>query len=915
MLVDFLHQREGFAEGLVIGGLFLQHGHAFAEGNVPRFSAAQVFLHEVAQLGQATAPVGVGVGLAEDAPQAVGREALPQSGGQRLGQAFQHLAHAEARGEQAADGVHRSSIAAVHADLGLLQGVAHGLGLVDMHVPFGGDVQLGQLQEGGGLVVFLQGIGLGLDPLGFGLKHALAVGGAQGVDLHLRPSHGPRLAFDSHRGDLLGLAVGVGPHQRGLGLLPGGVAPGFRLGQHVHLGDLGLVGLVDFPGVGLGLGLQALHLAAPPGVRDEPHRFRIVFGLQLLGGDLQPLDFRLFQFAGLVGGGDLALLFLQFAGQKALDIHAFAFLILGDEGDFAAAFLQLDGQVFPHPFHIQLGILGHQGDFAVPLLGLAGQIALNFRRLAFFHIGGDGDVLGNPGLFQSLGLLDFLLLHLPALFQQETLLLREHAGLLVGHLAFLPRGGESVFLVHFQGAQARFQALFPHGQAGFLGYLVPVLAPLFLVGGHGGDAVDFGRLPALFLGNQLDFAIFFRRLAGQVAGDGGQFFLPGLADQFDLAVLLGFFQGQVAGDVDQFFFPGLGDQFDLAGFFLQFQRQRLLHLGDFTAAGLFGEIQVAFGAQFFQILLVGDFLAVHPQALIEDVDLFFLELEGLFVGHLLVLRGPGECFRFFDLQHFQLRVQIPLADGHGGTLFGVVNRPAGVGGDFGDDFQPLGVENVVPAEMFLGGLFQGHDGHLFKHQAVGPEALGDVFLDGGGEDFPIFMELFEGPGGRIAAQGAHYLGFQQVAHLFGIEGFFPQRTAGLEHFSLGMAHMSVQFRHHVHPDIVLGQKGLFPRAADDELDGFQRNPGHLVKHGQHQRPASQAHFRAQQPGADKAHVGGGSLVDPDGEDVDDRDHDHKQDPHGYPGLVGDLGNLIEKVGHIPSFRGWRGAMLELKLKF
>ena len=186
---------------------------------------------------------------AEQAAYAVGGEALFQPLGERLRDSLQHLAKTEALGEQAADGVDRPTVAiaaaaAIHADLGVLQRIAHRLRLVDVDIALGLDMELGEFEESRRVVIFLQRVGLGLDARRLRLQQPLGVGGAQRVDLHFRATLGAGLALDTLGADLLRIALRLGPGHRRLGLFGGRLIARFRLGDHVHLRDfrLGFLG-------------------------------------------------------------------------------------------------------------------------------------------------------------------------------------------------------------------------------------------------------------------------------------------------------------------------------------------------------------------------------------------------------------------------------------------------------------------------------------------------------------------------------------------------------------------------------------------------------------------------------------------------------------------------------------------------
>ena len=287
--------------------------------------------------------------------------------------------------------------------------------------------------------------------------------------------------------------------------------------------------------------------------------------------------------------------------------------------------------------------------------------------------------------------------------------------------------------------------------------------------------------------------------------------------------------------------------------------------------GLRGERDIALGAQLLQRLFVLEFALLDRQALIEHERLLLAQLLGLLVGDLLVLAGARDRFLALDFQQFELGGEVLVADRDRGLLLGGVDLAPRFRGDLGDDLETLGVEHVVGAEIFLGRLLERDDGHFFKHQAVGGEAFADIVLDLAGEGIAVLVQLLERLGRGIAAQRADHLGFQQVAHLIGIEGLFAERAARGQHRLLGMTDMGIKFGVDVDADIVGGQHRLLARPADREFDRLERDPGDLVKDRQHDGALAQAYFRAEEAGADESHIGWGAFVYPNRDYVEDRD--------------------------------------------
>ena len=613
-----------------------------------------------------------------------------------------------------------------------------------------------------------------------------------------------------------------------------------------------------------------------------------MLGAFALRGRRQALDFGRLELAGLADKGDLTVALGLLAAEEALDIGALALALLADERDVAVEFLELGGQRAAHLGLLQLRILGDEGDLplavlllarqhaadlgALQLLGLgderdlavalllrAGERAADFRGLAALRFLDDGDVFLDLRRFERLLLADLLLLDLPASVEHVTLLLAQDARALVGNLLLLLGGGDRFVAIDIQDAEAGLEAAPAHRERGFLARHVALIARALFGRGDCSRARDLGLLPLALLGGEIDVLVALGALAREVAADFGDFRLARLVDQLDLAVLLRLLDRQTALDA------------------LLLERQLLLHLHDLAPLRFGGDGDVALGAQLLERLLVLELLLLDGEALVEHEGLLLAQLLGLLVGDLLVLAGARHRLLAFDLQEFELGGEVLLADRDRGLLLGGVHLAPRLRGDLGDDLETFGIEHVVGAEILLGRLLQRDDGHLLEHQAVGDEAFADALLDLAGKPIAVLMQLLERLGGGKAAQGADHLRFEQVAHLVGIERLFPERAAGGEDRRLGVADVRVKFSVHVDADVVGREDRLFARPADRELDRFQRDPGDLMKDRKHDGALAQAHFGAEEAGADEAHVGGRSLVDPDRDDVEDRDKDHRDD--------------------------------------
>ena len=81
-----------------------------------------------------------------------------------------------------------------------------------------------------------------------------------------------------------------------------------------------------------------------------------------------------------------------------------------------------------------------------------------------------------------------------------------------------------------------------------------------------------------------------------------------------------------------------------------------------------------------------------------------------------------------------------------------------------------------------------------------------------GEGVAVLVQLAQGLGGRVAAQRADDLGFQEVADLLGVEGAFTKAAGGGEQILLAAADVCVQLGHHVDPDLV-GREHRLTRAS------------------------------------------------------------------------------------------------------
>ena len=205
-----------------VAGMLAEPRDRLGERHFPRLLGAQMLLHQRIEVLVGLLQRAAVVRPAEQALDAVGAEPLAQPLGDRLRDAFEDLADAEALGEQAADGVHGAVAAAIHADLRLRQRAAHRLRLIDVNVALGLDPQFRQFEESRGVVVFLERFGLGFEAGRLGFQEPLRVGDAQRLDLHLGAPARAGLALDAIGADLLRLGRGAGADQ---GRLAPPVAP------------------------------------------------------------------------------------------------------------------------------------------------------------------------------------------------------------------------------------------------------------------------------------------------------------------------------------------------------------------------------------------------------------------------------------------------------------------------------------------------------------------------------------------------------------------------------------------------------------------------------------------------------------------------------------------------------------------
>ena len=405
---------------------------------------------------------------------------------------------------------------------------------------------------------------------------------------------------------------------------------------------------------------------------------------------------------------------------------------------------------------------------------------------------------------------------------------------------------------------------------------------------HRGDPLDVGALAFSLPGREIDLAGLLGALAGEPARDLRELLLAGLPDELDPAVLLGLLEGEGAPHVGELLFARLLDEGDVAVPPAPFDGEVLLDVGRLAPPGLLDDREVAFGPHPLQILLVVDLLVLDRHALVQHVDLLLAHLEGLLVRDLPILLGAGERLLALDLEELELGVEVPLADRHRGPLLGVVHGAARVRGDLGDDLEPFGVEHVVGLEELPPRLLQGDDRDLFQDEAVRAEALGHVRPDLARERIAVLVQLVQGLGRGIAPERAHHLRFEEVADPLRVEGALAEAAGRGEEVLGRVPDVGVELRHHVDPDLVGGEDRLLARPAHHQLERFQRDPGDLVEHREHDGALAEGHLGAEKAGADESHVGRRPLVDPYREHVEDRDDHDGQHDEGDDGFHGSI---------------------------
>ncbi len=184
-----------------------------------------------------------------------------------------------------------------------------------MDVTFSLDPQPCQFEEGRGIVVLLERLGLRLESGCFGFELPLRVGDPQRLDFHFRPAAGSRLALDAFGADLLRFGRRAGARQRRLRFELGGGLAGLRLGDRVHAHHCGLALLVNSARFSGFAGHDNFDLAGAFGVGDHPHRFDDVLGLLALCGAGEPLGFGEFELAVFRGQRDFSVALGLLAGQ------------------------------------------------------------------------------------------------------------------------------------------------------------------------------------------------------------------------------------------------------------------------------------------------------------------------------------------------------------------------------------------------------------------------------------------------------------------------------------------------------------------------------------------------------------------------------------------------------------------------
>ena len=153
-----------------------------------------------------------------------------------------------------------------------------------------------------------------------------------------------------------------------------------------------------------------------------------------------------------------------------------------------------------------------------------------------FRFPDDLDVFLNLRALQRQRLVDLLFLDLPALLQNEALLLAQHTRLLVRDFLLLARLGERFLLLQLQDLEPGFERTLAHRHRRLLGGLVAQITRYFLVVDHGTLAIDVRLLAFLLLGDELDLFFFFRSFLGQRTGDLRNLLLAGFFDQGNFAI-------------------------------------------------------------------------------------------------------------------------------------------------------------------------------------------------------------------------------------------------------------------------------------------------------------------------------------------------------------------------------------------
>ena len=189
----------------------------------------------------------------------------------------------------------------------------------------------------------------------------------------------------------------------------------------------------------------------------------------------------------------------------------------------------------------------------------------------------------------------------------------------------------------------------------------------------------------------------------------------------------------------------------------------------------------------------------------------------------------------FDLEQLELGIEVLLTNRHGGAFLGLVHPAPGVGGDLGNDLQTFGVEDVVGVEILLVGLLESDDGDFLQGQAVCMKALQHVLLDLASEGVAVLVQLAQSFGGGVAAKSTDDLGLEETPHLLRIKCFLSQTSTGREQIIHRVTNVGVQLRHHVDAYLVRGEDCLVARPGGDQLDGLERDPGHLMEHREHNR--------------------------------------------------------------------------------